>query len=69
MDRDYLWCALNLILDDEEQLRQLCPSCRAEAQEGRCPACGAWTGAGEESENASFDSARFAALGRGESDG
>ena len=27
--RDYLWCALNLLLDHEEELGRLCPSCRA----------------------------------------
>ena len=35
--RDYLWCALNLLLDHEEELGRLCPSCRAQAEEGRCP--------------------------------
>ena len=29
--RDYLWCALNLMLDREEVLEQLCPSCRQKA--------------------------------------
>ena len=27
-DGDYLWCAVNLLLDDEETLAQLCPACR-----------------------------------------
>lgn len=35
--RDYLWCALNLMLDREEALERLCPHCRAEAEEARCP--------------------------------
>ena len=39
-DRDFLWCALNLMLDDEEALDALCPSCRAEAQEARAPCAG-----------------------------
>ena len=38
--RDYLWCALNLLLDEEERLDRLCPGCRAEAESGRCPVCG-----------------------------
>ena len=40
-DRDYLWCALNLMLDREELLEQLCPECRQRAEETRCPVCGA----------------------------
>ena len=39
--RDYLWCALHLALDREEELARLCPACRSEAAEERCPACGA----------------------------
>ena len=26
--RDYLWCALHLALDREEELARLCPACR-----------------------------------------
>ena len=40
-DRDYLWCALNLALDREEELAQLCPGCRERALAEPCPACGA----------------------------
>lgn len=65
-DRDYLWCALNLMLDDEEALAALCPACREEALEGRCPACGAPTGGDAAGENAGFDLARFERLRRGE---
>ena len=62
--RDYLWCLANTILDREEQLGRLCPSCRARAMEERCPACGRpETEWGEE--NASFDPERFEQL-RGE---
>ena len=39
-DGDYLWCAVNLLLDDEETLAQLCPACRERAMEARCPVCG-----------------------------
>lgn len=65
LERDYLWCALHLMLDDEEELARLCPTCRTQAQEGRCPACGEPTGLWEESHNAAFDPERFAALSRG----
>lgn len=63
-DRDYLWCALNLILDDEEELARLCPACRKQARREVCPGCGApldgwgWNGG--------FDPGRFEALKEGE---
>lgn len=64
-DRDYLWCALHLVLDDEEELERLCPSCRAEAERERCPVCGA--PAEDCGVNRGFDPARYEALkgGRG----
>lgn len=62
--RDYLWCALNLLLDDEEALEALCPACRVRAEEPRCPVCGEETGRWVE--NGSFDEARFERLKRGE---
>ena len=34
-DREYLWCVLNLMLDDQEELDRLCPACRARAEEAR----------------------------------
>ena len=63
--RDYLWCALNLLLDGEETLDALCPACRAEAREGRCPVCGAATGDDRTGENAGFDPERFERMRRG----
>ena len=65
-DRDYLWCALNLLLDDEEELDRLCPQCRAEAQAGRCPVCGAAVDGGPAGENGGFDMERFERMRRGE---
>ena len=62
--RDYLWCALNLLLDEEEQLDALCPRCRAEAERLRCPVCG--REAGETEENPAFDMTRFLRLRGGE---
>lgn len=58
--RDYLLCALHLLLDEEERLARLCPACR-EAAEHCCPVCGADTGG-----SAAFDQERFEALKRGE---
>ena len=59
--RDYLWCAVNLVLDGEEELSRLCPACRAEAESGGCPVCG---GAVEDRGiNEGFDMERFLALG------
>ena len=64
--RDFLWCALNLMLDDEETLAQLCPTCRSRALEERCSACGTPLALTESGGNAAFDDARFEALKRGE---
>ena len=59
-DRDYLWCALNLALDREEELARLCPDCRQRAEREACPVCGAETdGWGA---NSSFDWERFETL-------
>lgn len=60
---DYLWCALNLALDGEEELERLCPDCRRQAEQEACPVCGraresfGW--------NPGFDPARFEALKEG----
>ena len=65
--RDYLWCLANTILDREEQLGRLCPSCRARALEEHCPVCGRASADWEEStDNASFDPERFEALRGGD---
>ncbi len=65
-NRDYLWCALNLLLDDEEALEALCPECRSRAERGACPACGRETGVMAVEKNAGFDEDRFERLKRGE---
>ena len=64
--RDYLWCALNLMLDREELLAQLCPGCRQKAEEACCTVCGAPAGETTAGQNASFDQERFERLMRGE---
>ena len=64
--REILWCALNLILDDEETLDGLCPACRSRALEERCAVCGAPLGQMEGGDNASFDLEKFEAMRRGE---
>lgn len=64
--RDYLWCALNLMLDREEELARLCPACRSRAGEERCPVCGTPTGEAWGGENPAFDEERFERLKRGE---
>ena len=61
--RDYLWCLANTILDREEQLGRLCPSCRARALEERCSRCGRPATEWEEgTDNPTFDPARFEEL-------
>ena len=62
-DRDYLWCALNRVLDREEELAQLCPDCRAWAEGDRCPVCGRDTA--ESGWDQNFDLARFEAMKEG----
>ena len=59
-DRDYLWCALNLALDQEEELARLCPVCRARAEQEPCPGCGAPKGSW--AVNAGFDWTRYREL-------
>lgn len=61
MPRDYLWCALNLLLDEQERLEALCPSCRAEAERGLCTVCGADPELTQVGVNPSFDMQRFQA--------
>ena len=63
--RDYLWCLANTLVDREEELDRLCPSCRARALEARCPVCGR-AEAEEEIVNPAFDMGRFEALRGGE---
>lgn len=54
-DGDYLYCLVQLMLDEEEELARLCPVCREEALEGRCPVCGAPPESSEVVVNAAFD--------------
>lgn len=60
--RDYLWCALHLLLDREEEAVRLCPACREKAREDRCPVCGRETTAVEGGADPAFDWARFEAM-------
>ena len=63
-DRDFLLCALHLLLDEEDRLGRLCPSCR-DAAEHCCPVCGAPLAGPDTGCNPSFDLNRFEALKRG----
>ena len=65
-DRDYLWCLTHMVLDREEELEALCPSCREKALERRCPVCGARAEDTAAGSNQSFDMERFRRL-KGES--
>jgi len=65
-DRDYLLCALHLILDEEERLNALCPACRVRAEEERCPVCGEAVQQSGAGINAAFDTQRFERMKRGE---
>ena len=59
-DGEYLYCVLQMMLDEQEQLDLLCPSCRQKLQEPRCPACGQTL----PEENAGFDEKRYEELKR-----
>jgi len=65
-DRDYLWCVLNLMLDDEDTLQRLCPACRLEAEKERCPVCGVEHRFPAAGVNEQFDIAHYERLQRGE---
>lgn len=60
--RDYLWCLANILLDREEELARLCPSCQLRALEERCPVCGRPNREQEGTANPAFDPARFSEL-------
>lgn len=57
-DGEYLYCVMQMMLDGEETLSQMCPSCREKVKENRCVACGEMI----PEENASFDEARYEEL-------
>ena len=58
---DYLYCVMQMLLDQEEADSRLCPSCREKAHSSRCVGCGAEL-AGETGSNPQFDSKRFEEL-------
>lgn len=58
--REVLWCLLQMQLDEEEKLENLCPTCREKAMEARCTACGQTTpNWAEGGVNAGFDESIF----------
>lgn len=64
-EEELLWCALQIELDWEERLSELCPACRTEAMEKRCPVCGTPEGAfSTAAVNENFDATRFEELKR-----
>ena len=64
-EEEYLWCAVHLLLDEEEAEAALCPTCRAKLDEARCPVCGQEKDAALREENAGFDWARYEKLKEG----
>ena len=36
-DREYLYCAAQLLLDEQEKLEAMCPACREKAKRRLCP--------------------------------
>ena len=66
-DGDYLYCILNMWIEAEKSLKNLCPSCRDSLSERTCLKCGRMVGF--EEENPGFDEERFKILAEGESNG
>ena len=58
---DFLYCAMQLALEEEQRLAGLCPACREAARLARCSCCGALLPV----ENAAFDEKRFEELKHG----
>ena len=65
-ERDFVWCLTHMALDAEEELSRLCPSCRARAEEARCPICGRPAESWEGAVNPAFDTERYERLRKGE---
>lgn len=68
-DREFLYCTLQLWLDEEEKLEGMCPSCRSKAAQARCTVCGAPLAdpdGAEGMENTAFDIERFQSLQKGQ---
>ena len=57
-DREYLYCAAQMLLDEQEKLEAMCPACREKAKRRLCPVCGEPV----PEENAGFDEGRFEEL-------
>lgn len=60
-EADYLYCVMQLTLDEEQELKRLCPECRAKAEQNTCICCGAALA----EENPNFDEKRFEELRNG----
>lgn len=60
---DYLYCAAQMLLDQQESMERLCPSCQQAAEKHCCPGCGKPV-MNETEKNPQFDLARFEELRR-----
>ena len=65
-DADYLYCLVHEMLDREEELERLCPTCRKRAEEARCSICGELLADAAGGDNAEFDMARFIRMKEGQ---
>ena len=65
-DADYLYCLVHEMLDREEELERLCPTCRKRAEEARCSICGELLADAAGGDNAGFDMARFIRMKEGQ---
>ena len=65
-DSDYLYCLMHEMLDREEALESLCPSCRERAEQMHCTLCGTPLREAAAGTNTGFDMARFRRMKEGE---
>ena len=65
-DADYLYCMVHELLDREEELERLCPTCRKRAEEARCSICGELLAEAAGGDNAGFDMTRFIRMKEGQ---
>lgn len=61
---DYLYCALQMMLDAEKEKQRMCPQCRGKSEEKRCICCGRIID-GEQGGNPQFDFGRFEEMKQG----
>lgn len=59
-DEQWLWVYANMLIDNEDRLNQMCPTCRNNVtSDDKCTACGKTISNVEYTHNPKFDADRF----------